>query len=136
MRMEEQQRGTDDAESALAAISGEMVRLYKDQLGRGPTRARTYWASPDILVCVLEDTFTPAERQLVRLGQHQRVRDTRVFFQYSSVPTFCEPVERITGRTVRAFHSSIDTIADGMAIEAFVLYPEGTSGPPRALRSE
>jgi uncharacterized protein YbcI len=136
MRMEGQHRGTDDTESVLAAISGEMVRLYKDQLGRGPTRARTYWASPDILVSVLEDTLTPVERHLVRLGQHQRLRDTRVFFQYSSVPTFCEPIERITGRTVRAFHSSVDTLADGMAIEAFVLYPEGTSGPPRASLSE
>lgn len=134
--MDGQQRGTDDAESVLAAISGEMVRLYKDQLGRGPTRARTYWASPDILMCVLEDTFTPVERHLVRLGQHERLRDTRVFFQYSSVATFCEPIERITGRTVRAFHSSIDTLADGMAIETFVLYPEGASGLSRSSLSE
>ena len=134
--MDGQQRGTEDAESLLAAISGEMVRLYKDQFGRGPTRARTYWASPDVLVCVLEDTFTPVERHLIRLSQHERVRDTRVFFQYSSVPAFCDPVERITGRTVRGFHSSVDTLADGMAIEAFVLYPEGTSGPSRASLSE
>ena len=27
----------------LSQISNEMVRLYKEQFGRGPTRARTYW---------------------------------------------------------------------------------------------
>jgi uncharacterized protein YbcI len=134
--MEAQRNDPEEADSPLAAISNEMVRLYKDQFGRGPTRARTYWASPDILICVLEDTLTPAERNLVRLGEHQRLRDTRIFFQYSSVAGFCDPVERITGRTVRSFHSSIDTLAQGMAVETFVLYPQGVDGPPRASLTE
>jgi uncharacterized protein YbcI len=69
---------------------------------------------------------------LVRLGEHQRLRDLRMFFQYASVPEFCEPVERLTGRKVKAFHSSIDTQADGMAVEVFVLYPDGQDGPSRA----
>jgi uncharacterized protein YbcI len=116
----------------LMQISDVMVRLYKDQFGRGPTRARSYWAGPDIIVSVLEDTLTPAERSMVRLGEHQRLRDTRMFFQYATVPEFCEPVERITGRTVRAFHSSIDTLIDGMAVETFVFYPKGEEGPSRA----
>ena len=51
-----------------------MVRLYKDQFGRGPTKART-WAGPDTLVCTLDSTFTPAERSLIKLNEHQRVRD-------------------------------------------------------------
>ena len=42
-----------------------------------------------------------------------------MFFQYASVPEFCRPVEEITGRTVRSFHSSVDTEADGMAVETF-----------------
>jgi hypothetical protein len=53
------------------------------------------------------------------MGEHQRLRDTRMFFQYASVPEFCRPVEEITGRTVRSFHSSVDTEADGMAVETF-----------------
>jgi len=43
------------------------------------------------------------------MGEHQRLRETRMFFQYASVSEFIEPVERITGRRVRAFLSSIDT---------------------------
>jgi len=117
--------------SVLMEISNTMVRLYKEQFGRGPTRARTYWSGPDMLTSVLEDTLTPAERNLVAMKEHQRLRDTRMFFQYATVREFCEPVERLTGRKVRAFLSSIDTVADGLAVETFVLHPEGYDGPSR-----
>jgi uncharacterized protein YbcI len=117
--------------SVLAAISDEMVRLYKEQFGRGPTRVRTYWCGDDLLTTVLEDTLTPAERNLAALGEHQRLRDTRMFFQYATVREFCEPVERLTGRTVRAFISGIDTAVDGLSIETFVLHPEGSDASSR-----
>ncbi len=115
----------------LSQISNEMVRLYKDQFGRGPTRATTNWAGENTLVVLLEDTFTPAERNLVRMGEHGRLRESRMFFQYSSVPGFCEPVERLTGRKVRAFLSGIDTEVDGLSIETFVLHPEDSDAPSR-----
>jgi uncharacterized protein YbcI len=122
---------SDSRTSILADLSREMVRLYKEQFGRGPTKARTDWAGPDVLITVLEDTLTPAERNLTRLGEHGRVRDMRTFFQYATVKEFCEPVERLTGRRVRAFLSAIDTQVDGLAMETFVLYPEGQDGPSR-----
>jgi uncharacterized protein YbcI len=121
----------DRRTSILADLSREMVRLYKEQFGRGPTKARTDWAGPDVLITVLEDTLTPAERNLTRLGQHQKVRDMRTFFQYATVPDFCEPVERLTGRRVRAFLSAIDTQVAGLAMETFILHPEGYDGPTR-----
>ncbi len=117
--------------STLTAISNEMVRLYKEQFGRGPTKTRTHWSGDDILITVLEDTFTPAERSLVRMGEHQRLRDTRMFFQYASVAEFCAPVERLTGRKVRAFISGIDTNAEGLSVETFMLHPSGYDGPSR-----
>ena len=117
--------------SILMEVSNAMVRLYKEQFGRGPTKARSYWAGPDAITCFLEDTLAPAERNLARMGQHQRLRDMRTFFQYATLREFCEPVERITGRKVRSFHSSIDTKVDGLAIETFIFYPEGQDGPSR-----
>jgi uncharacterized protein YbcI len=120
--------------SPLLAISNEMVRLYKEQFGRGPTKTRTTWAGPDILVVVLEDTLTPAERNLMEMGQHSRLRDLRTFFQYAAVRDFCEPIERITGRKVRGFISGLDTGADGLAMEIFQLHPEGYAGPSRIER--
>ena len=120
------------ATGATLQISDEMVRLYKEQFGRGPTRARTHWAGPDVVTVVLEDTLTPAERNLVKMGEHQRLRDTRMFFQYATVAEFCEPIERLTGRRVKAFLSAIDTEVDGICVETFVLHPAGSDAPSRA----
>ena len=121
-----------EATQLLATISKAMNDLYVEQLGRGAGRVRTEWAGPNTLVVTLEDTFTPAERTLVRLGEHQRLRDLRMVFQHASVPEFCEPVERLTGRKVRAFLSAIDTAVDGLSLETFVLHPSGYPGPSRA----
>ena len=115
----------------LMEVSNAMVRLYKEQFGRGPTKTRSYWAGPDAIACLLEDTLTPAERNLAQMGQHQRLRDMRLFFQYATLTGFCEPVEEITGRKVRSFHSSIDTKVDGLAVETFIFYSEGEDGPSR-----
>ena len=122
--------GTND-HGTLSAISNEMVRIYKDQFGRGPTKTRTQWAGPDILVVTLEQTFTPAERRLRELAEHERLRELRMLFQYAATSVFCDPVEQLTGRKVRAFVSGIDTQLD-LASEMFVLYPAGFDGPSRS----
>jgi uncharacterized protein YbcI len=119
----------------LSQVSNEMVRLYKELFGRGPTSARTSWAGDNVVICILDETLTPAEQNLAKLGEHQRLRDTRTFFQYSSVRDFCDPVERLTGRTVRAFISGIDTEAGGMSVETFVLYPRDAEGASRTAAS-
>ena len=76
--------GGDAAQSLLLAISNEMVRIYKEQFGRGPTKVRTDWAGPDAVLCTLRDSFTPAERNLAAMGELHRLRDTRMFFQYAT----------------------------------------------------
>src|SRR4051794_16379025 len=91
--LEEQRR------NVLLEVSNAMVRVFRDQFGRGPTGARTYWAGPDVLICILNDTLTPAERNLVKLGEHQRLRETRLIFQYSCIEDFGRPLQQITGRT-------------------------------------
>ena len=133
MSTEEHLSTADEAAAnVLQEVSNTMVRIFKSQFGRGPTKARTVWSGPDALTCFLEDTLTPAERNLVKMGEHQRLRDTRLCFQYASVREFCEPVEQITGRTVRSFHSSTDTEVDGLSVECFIFYPVGREGPSRS----
>ena len=122
----------DGSRSVSLEVANAMVRLFKEQFGRGPTKARASWVTNDVLTVLLEDTFTPAERNLAAMGEHERLRNIRSFFQYASVREFCEPVERITGRRVRAFISGIDTAAGGLAVETFVLCPEGSTEPSRA----
>jgi uncharacterized protein YbcI len=115
----------DHQTSVRAVLSREMVRLYKEQFGRGPTKVRTEFAGPDVIVCTLEDSFTPAERRLAEMGEHQRLRDTRLYFQHATKAMFIESVERIVNRKVRAFNSSIDTHTD-VSVEVFHL-EAGTS---------
>jgi uncharacterized protein YbcI len=128
-----EQPSADGGGVVLAQISNEMVRLYKEQFGRGPTKVRANWCGDDMLSVVLEDTLTHAERNLALLGEHQRVRETRMFFQYATVLEFCEPVERLTGRKIRSFISGMDTEVSGLSIESFVFYPVGheQDGPSR-----
>jgi len=116
---------TEESEqrSLMLELSNEMVRLYKTLFGRGPTKARSHWLGPDAVVTTLEDTFTPAERNMVALGEHQRLRDMRTFFQHASADDFRGVVERVTGRRVRGFVSGVDTYAD-IATEVFYLEPQ------------
>jgi uncharacterized protein YbcI len=109
-------------DSVLAEISRQMVRLYKEQFGRGPTKARTDFAGPDIVICTLEESLTPAEQRLAELGEHQRLRDTRMYFQHVSEREFCGVIEAVLGRSVRAFISGIDTGRD-VSSEVFYLEP-------------
>jgi uncharacterized protein YbcI len=110
----------DPTYSVRAEISREMVRLYKGQFGRGPTRARTEFAGPDIVISTLEDSLTPAERRMAEMGEHQRLRDTRTFFQHATEENFCAVIERLLKRKVRAFVSGIDTAQD-VSAEVFYL---------------
>jgi uncharacterized protein YbcI len=131
-----EQTSDEQRTSVTAEISNTMVRLYKEQFGRGPTKARTLWCSDDVLTVILESTLTPAERNLAAMGEHQRLRDTRTFLQYATVREFCEPVEAITGRKVRSFLSAIDTEVEGLSIETFILHPVGYTGPSRIDAAE
>lgn len=126
--------GGFETRAVLAEISRAMVKIYKEQFGRGPTKSRADWAGEDTLVCILENTLTPAETNLAALGEHQRLRDVRLFFQHATLKEFVGSVERITGRTVRSFVSGMDTHED-LAVELFVFYPRGSEGPSRAEKS-
>lgn len=108
-----------------AELSNALVRIYKEQFGRGPTKAHSVYASPDLLICTLENSLTPSERRMVVLGEHQRVRDIRTFFQHASEREFTEAVETTTGRSVRAFVSGTDTEHD-VSSEVFYLHPRLT----------
>jgi uncharacterized protein YbcI len=121
--------------SPLLAVSNAMVRLHKEQFGRGPTHARAYFAGPDVLVCVLEDVLLPAEHKLVEMGDEQRVRETRMAFQVATAREFVAAVEDIVQRHVRAFSSSAD-VAQNVVFENFVFYAVDGDGRTRCARPD
>ena len=106
----------------LQEVTNAMVRLYKELFGRGPTKARSNYAGPNTLVATIENSLTAAERNMIELDEHHRVREIRMFFQHASERDFVETVEQITGRKVRAFVSGMDTYRD-VSTEIFYLEP-------------
>jgi uncharacterized protein YbcI len=106
----------------LQDVSNAMVALHKEQFGRGPTKAQSNFAGPDALLCVMDDALLPAERSMVKMGEQQRVRESRMFLQVATSERFIDAVEEITGRTVRGFASATDP-DQGIVMENFVFEP-------------
>jgi uncharacterized protein YbcI len=131
----ESAESADFQSSIRSEISREMVRLYKEQFGRGPTKTRTEFAGPDIVVITLEESFTPAEKRLAEMDEHQRLRDTRLYFQHATKGEFIGVIERILSRKVRAFNSSVDTHKD-VSIEVFHLEPVAAEDSANTLGSD
>jgi uncharacterized protein YbcI len=102
-----------------ATIARQMGELQSEYYGRGPTKARTY-VNDDLVVVVLEETFTPAERTLIARGESEGIQDIRRRFQRSMAEQFKAIVEQATGRKVRSFLSETDLEAD-ISVEIFIL---------------
>jgi uncharacterized protein YbcI len=106
------------------AIANQIVKLHSEYYGRGPTRARTYMLD-DLVVVVLEETFTAAEKTLINRGESEPIQNIRRRFQTVMKDQFKSVVEQETGRQVRVFMSETDTDAD-VSIEIFLLGPPQT----------
>jgi uncharacterized protein YbcI len=107
-----------------ATISREMVRLQAEYYGKGPTRAKTYVVD-DLVVVVLEETFTRAEKTLAERGEREAIQHIRRRFQQQMAESFTSLVEQATGRKVRVFLSETDVDSD-VSVETFLLAEERT----------
>jgi uncharacterized protein YbcI len=102
-----------------AAISNALVRLIREHVGRGPTKARTMH-SGKIVLCVLEETMTKAERTLVSAGEDDFVIRMRFALQHAMRHDLTAAVEGLTQRKVVAFMSA-NHVEPDLAAEVFVL---------------
>ena len=107
-----------------AKISKEMVRLQSEYYGKGPTRAKTYIVD-DLVVVVLEESFTRAEKTLVERGEREAIQHIRRRFQQQMADSFISIVEQATGRRVRTFLSETD-VGQDVSVETFLLADERT----------
>ena len=105
-----------------AQIASGFVSLHSKYYGRGPTKSKVY-AEGDVVVVVMEETFTPAERTLIDQGQSQGIQEIRRNFQTIMADQFKSLVEQATGRRVRSFTSDTDLESD-IAVEVFILGDE------------
>lgn len=113
--------------SFLLQFSNAMVALHKEQFGRGASVARSHFAGPDTIICVLTDVLLTAERRMLQTGHREKAADTRVTLQEITRAEFIAAAERVVGRKVIAFGSCVDVDAN-VAFENFVFAPSDADG--------
>lgn len=102
-----------------AAITSALVGIQTEYLGRGPRSASTFHYG-HVLVTLMHDVLTPAEKSLTRTNRTDAVDHIRHLFQQTMEDEFREAVERLTGRKVLAFISGNHLDPD-IAAELFIL---------------
>jgi uncharacterized protein YbcI len=91
-------------------ITRSVVRLHKEYIGHGPTKARTY-IDDDLVVCVLQGCFSRAERTLLDHGRTSAVLDQRQALDEALRQPMSDMIERLIERRVIGFTSAVQ--ADG-----------------------
>jgi len=110
------------------AISEQIVQLYLEVFGRGPTRARTY-VQPQFAVCVLRDILTTPERSLRGSDGAAAVEADRAKVNETIDGRYVSIVETQTGRPVLSHLARLRVPVD-LAVHFFLF------DDPSALRDD
>lgn len=102
-----------------AAVANAVVQIHNQYVGRGPSKGHAFFRDR-IIVVVMQETLTKAERSLAESGRKDHVLEMRREFQRTMEDDLIEAVERLTGCKVLAFMSD-NHISPDMAAELFVL---------------
>ena len=100
-------------------ISRAVVHLHKEHVGQGPTKARTYICD-DLVVCVLQGSFSAGERTLLEHGETAAVMSHRQALEAALRRPLIDTVEQLVGRTVIGLTSGVQPDAE-MITEVFLL---------------
>jgi uncharacterized protein YbcI len=102
-----------------AAVTREVIRIQSERHGRGPKKAFSFH-NGNILITVLEEVLTPAERKLAGSGQSEAVLKMRRLYQSTMAGEMKKRIEAVTGRRVTALMSD-NHVEPDMAVEVFIL---------------
>jgi uncharacterized protein YbcI len=106
-----------------AAVTNALVGIHPEYLRRDPRSAMTFHYG-NVVVTLMHEVLTHAEKSLTRGDQAEAVNHIRHLFQDAMGTDCSEAVERLTGRRVLAFISGNHLDPD-IAAELFIL-----DGPP------
>jgi uncharacterized protein YbcI len=104
-------------------IADQMALLQADYYGVPPKEARAYVIPGEIVVVVLRETFTPAEKVLISNGDSEAIQHSRRRFQQLSREDFGAVVEQATGEQVESFLSETN-LEKEVAVEIFLMAGE------------
>lgn len=107
--------------SPSLAISNEIVQLFRQRFGRGPTKAQTH-LDDRYVICFLRDVQTPEDDALMSQGHGTLVKIAREQIRAGANDELIAIVERHTGRRVECALSDHDPERNLTAI-VFPLHP-------------
>jgi uncharacterized protein YbcI len=102
-----------------SALTNELVGVHTGDLGHGPRTALTFYRG-NVVVALMHNVLTKAERILAQTGRHGDVTEARGIFHQEMEADFRAVVERLTGRRVLAFLSAHEIEPD-VAAAIFIL---------------
>jgi uncharacterized protein YbcI len=101
------------------AIVNAVVSVHSRRLGRGPTGANAFYRD-NVVVVLMRDGLTHAERSLVEIGNDETVKRVREDCRDAIRDELVDAVEGLTGRHVLAFLSD-QSVTPDVSTEVFVL---------------
>jgi uncharacterized protein YbcI len=104
-------------------IADEIARLQAEYYGVAPKVARAYNIPGKVVLVVLRETFTPAEKMLIGHGDAEAIQHSRRRFQQISRDQFVSVVEQATGEKVESFLSET-SLETEVAVEIFLMAGE------------
>ena len=87
-----------------------MVAFHQRYHHREPITAKTPLLGDDLLACVLGGVYTDVEKTMIEIQKATMVQETRNAFQNTMQDKFINTVERLSGRQVMAFFSTITSV--------------------------
>ena len=104
MTQERSENEEIDLHTAIArALGVSMKRFY----GKGPVSTRAHFLEDDLLVVVMREPTTTAERSMAKAGRESDAREFRLAFQDEYSEEINKVVEELTGRKIATYHSQI-----------------------------
>jgi len=112
--------GATQVTDLLADICGQIAGAFRRKWGRGPVKTTAHWAGPNMLVVLLENGHTEAEKTMRAAGHIQQLLEGRQLLQTSLSDELEAIVATATGRTVLTILSATRLDPD-LSAEIFLL---------------
>ena len=133
MNAEEAEAPDGPGREVLMRLSNEMVRAQKTFFGKGPTKAKSYILD-DMLIVVMRDGLTTAEKTMLRFDKPDQVRQFRQLFENEMTERLVAIVEEVTERKVINYQSQVMFDPD-VVVEMF-LFDATASADARAATAK
>jgi uncharacterized protein YbcI len=121
---------TERVQPRLRRISSRMASIQKTAWGKGPISTRSYLFD-DMLLIVMRDGLTVAEKTMLDFGQADLVRNFRQQFENDMTERIVGMIEELTERKVLTYQSQI-MFNPHVVVEMFVFDGSTTGGFVRA----